>query len=88
MRRLLVVALALVASSACASGGAARPPAAASRTQPAPTLPADTASPLRQRWLDMFARGYFPGRSGQIFIVPREGDIITERDPLYVFMHG
>jgi hypothetical protein len=36
----------------------------------------------------MFARGYFPGRSGQIFVVPREGDIITERDPLYNFMHG
>jgi arylsulfatase A-like enzyme len=43
---------------------------------------------LRQRWLDMFARGYFPGRSGQLYIVPREGDFITERDPLYVFMHG
>jgi hypothetical protein len=36
----------------------------------------------------MFARGYFPGRSGQIFVVPREGEIITERDPLYMFMHG
>jgi predicted AlkP superfamily pyrophosphatase or phosphodiesterase len=36
----------------------------------------------------MFARGYFPGRSGQIFLVPREGDIITDRDPLYGFMHG
>jgi hypothetical protein len=36
----------------------------------------------------MFARGYFPGRSGQVFLVPREGDIITERDPLYTFMHG
>jgi hypothetical protein len=36
----------------------------------------------------MFARGYFPGRSGQIFVVPREGDIITDRDPLYRFMHG
>ena len=36
----------------------------------------------------MFARGYFPGRSGQVFLVPREGDIITERDPLYHFMHG
>ena len=36
----------------------------------------------------MFARGYFPGRSGQVFLVPREGDIITETDPLYVFMHG
>ena len=36
----------------------------------------------------MFARGYFPGRSGQVFIVNREGDIVTERDPLYKFMHG
>jgi hypothetical protein len=36
----------------------------------------------------MFARGYFPGRSGQVFVVPREGDIITERDELYGFMHG
>jgi hypothetical protein len=58
---------------------------------PAPLIqppPADTTSPLRQRWLDMFARAYFPGRSGQVFIVPREGDFVTERDPLYVFMHG
>lgn len=89
MCRLLVVVLALVAGSACASGGTARPPAAAtSRTQPTPAPPSDTASPLRQRWLDMFARGYFPGRSGQLYLVPREGDIITERDPLYAFMHG
>ncbi len=36
----------------------------------------------------MFARGYFPGRSGQIFVVPREGEVITDRDPLYRFMHG
>ena len=36
----------------------------------------------------MFARGYFAGRSGQIFVVPREGEVITERDPLYNFMHG
>ena len=36
----------------------------------------------------MFARGYFPGRSGQVFVVPKEGDIITSRDPLYRFMHG
>lgn len=36
----------------------------------------------------MFARGYFPGRSGQVFVVPNEGDIITQRDPLYAFMHG
>jgi hypothetical protein len=36
----------------------------------------------------MFARGYFPGRSGQVFVVPKEGDVITNRDPLYLFMHG
>jgi predicted AlkP superfamily pyrophosphatase or phosphodiesterase len=42
----------------------------------------------REQWLTMFARGYFPGRSGQVFVVPNEGDIVTQRDPLYVFMHG
>ena len=36
----------------------------------------------------MFARGYFPGRSGQVFVVPRDGDFVTSRDPLYLFMHG
>ena len=36
----------------------------------------------------MFARGYFPGRSGQIFFVPREGDFVVDKDPLYEFMHG
>ena len=42
----------------------------------------------RQAWLEAFARGYFPGRSGQLFLVPREGEFLVERDPLYVFMHG
>lgn len=46
------------------------------------------AEAQRQAWLERFARGYFPGRSGQLFLVPREGTIITERDPLYAFMHG
>ena len=46
------------------------------------------ASADRQAWLDQFARGYFPGRSGQIFLVPREGDFVVDRDPLYAFMHG
>ncbi len=36
----------------------------------------------------MFARGYFPGRSGQVFVVPNEGDVITSRDDIYRFMHG
>jgi len=49
------------------------------------TIPASTD---RQAWLDQFARGYFPGRSGQVFLVPREGDFVVDRDPLYAFMHG
>src|SRR5947209_4365539 len=36
----------------------------------------------------MFARGYYPGRSGQIFLVPHEGDFITRPDAAYRFMHG
>ena len=29
----------------------------------------------------MFARAYFPGRSGQIFVVPKEGRFVVSRDP-------
>ena len=36
----------------------------------------------------MFARAYFPGRSGQVFMVPKQGWFVTNRDPLYAFMHG
>ena len=60
-----------------ARGVAAR----ASRPTPAP-------APNRQAWLNRFARGYFPGRSGQLFVVPRHGTFVTDRDPLYRFMHG
>jgi hypothetical protein len=88
MRLISSVVLTFVVAG-CASGGGTAPGAANSqaRTQPPPPAAA-AASPLRQQWLDMFARGYFPGRSGQVFTVPREGDIFTERDPLYQFMHG
>jgi hypothetical protein len=34
----------------------------------------------------MFARAYFPGRTGQLLIVAREGDFITRADVAY--MHG
>jgi len=85
-RALLIVVclsvLGLPAVSGCASAG--RQPVASSQPPPQATA----AAPQRQQWLDMFARGYFPGRSGQLFIVPKEGDFITERDPLYGFMHG
>ena len=80
----------LLIASGCASSSAGKPQPAVS----APVAVATAGSPAapvaspRQRWLEMFARGYFPGRSGQIFVVPREGDIITYHDPLYAFMHG
>src|SRR5689334_5582040 len=45
-------------------------------------------SAMRQRFLEMFARAYFPGRTGQLLIVPREGDFITRPDPNVAFMHG
>ena len=45
-------------------------------------------SATRQRVLEMFARAYFPGRTGQLLIVPREGDFITRADPNVAYMHG
>ena len=53
---------------------------------PAPVAKAPGTA--REVWLDQFARGYFPGRSGQLFLVPREGDFVVDRNPLYAFMHG
>ena len=55
---------------------------------PMPAMEARPSSSLRQQWLDMFARAYFPGRSGQIYVVPKQGWFVTSRDPLYYFMHG
>ena len=49
----------------------------------APLLGAGAPANSRQAWLERFARGYFPGRSGQLFLVPREGTFVTDRDPLY-----
>ncbi|MDQ3242372.1 MAG: alkaline phosphatase family protein [Gemmatimonadota bacterium] len=46
------------------------------------------ALPARQRFLEMWARAYFPGRTGQLLIVPREGDFITRPDTNYTYMHG
>ena len=76
MRRLLSLVVLAIAVARC---GAAAPP----RVRAAPPALAPRAA-----WLDAFARGYFPGRSGQIFLVAREGDFVVDRDPLYVFMHG
>jgi Type I phosphodiesterase / nucleotide pyrophosphatase len=52
------------------------------------TLAGGAARATRQRFLEMFARAYFPGRTGQLLVVPREGDFITRPDPDVAFMHG
>ena len=71
----VVLVLALVLSG-CASVGLRK-------------VPVDTATPpMRQRFLEMWARAYFPGRTGQLLIVPREGEFITRPDPNYTYMHG
>jgi hypothetical protein len=80
---IMVVAAFMAAGCASATQQARNTPTTASV---APVSRAATSQ--REQWLEMFARGYFPGRSGQLFVVPREGEIITERDPLYRFMHG
>ena len=46
------------------------------------------SAPPRGAFLPNFARSFYPGRSGQIMIVPREGHFITRDDPANVFMHG
>ena len=69
----------LVLTMTTAGCGTAAPPAVPGRS---------STAAARQVWLDAFARGYFPGRSGQIFMVLREGDFLVDRDPLYAFMHG
>ena len=61
--------------------------AAAGTVSGAPQAPAHRPA-LRQQFLEMFARSYFPGRSGQLLIVPREGDVITRADADYAYMHG
>jgi hypothetical protein len=59
--------------------------AAPTRTQ----APVDQSTrATRQRFLEMFARAYFPGRTGQLLVVPRKGDFITRPDPYYAQMHG
>ena len=79
MLRFRVLALILcVAAFAAGCGASSVHPAAA------PTLPGNSG----RAWLEQFARGYFPGRSGQVFLVLREGDFLVDRNPLYAFMHG
>ncbi len=73
---------------ACTTSGqhAGQTPAAEASRERAATPSHDQAT--QQRFLDMFARSYLPGRTGQLLVVPREGDFITRPDPDVPFMHG
>src|SRR6478736_3866319 len=83
--RVLAVGLLAGVLNGCASS---QQPAKPSPQPPPATSASRSTTSLRQQWLDMFARGYFPGRSGQVFVVPKQGRFVTSHDPLYTFMHG
>jgi hypothetical protein len=77
--------IALAAAAMLTFAGAAGT-ATAQVSPKAPTDKADRAT--RQRFLEMFGRAYFPGRTGQLMVVPKQGDFITRPDPYYAEMHG
>lgn len=81
VRRLLLIVVAL--AMGCASA-----PHRQSAGSDAPARDAESSTPARQRILEMLSHSYYPGRTAQIIIVPREGDFITRPDPDYEFMHG
>ena len=80
-RAMLLFALALLAGPHARS---------ASAQAVAPEVPtrAERARTERKTFLEMYARSYFPGRSGLIMVVPREGDILTRPGADVPFMHG
>lgn len=87
--RAITILTAAVMGGACATTSSQTSGGTAVTATVAPAAPeAPATRDLRQRWLEMFARGYFPGRGGQVFVVPGQGEVITRRDPLYRFMHG
>src|SRR5688572_28685171 len=81
----VLLALTLVAMARTVSGQQAEGSSGSDTPRIRRTAPAAAA---RQRFLEMFARAYFPGRTGQLLIVPREGDFITRPDPDVAYMHG
>src|SRR4026207_2261452 len=85
----VLLTLALVAMASTVSGQQVKRSSGSDAPQLRQTPPAEAAAlAARQRFLEMFARAYFPGRTGQLMIVPREGDFITRPDPDVAYMHG
>ena len=93
-RRMLVGSAKGIARSAillviaCTTLGQDAGQALATEASHAPEVTLSHTQATRKRFLDMFARSYFPGRTGQLLIVPREGDFITRPDQDVPFMHG
>lgn len=56
----------------------------------APEAPERAAPSERERVVEMFARSYVPGRSGQIFVTAEKGNYFLSRpdEDVYRFMHG
>src|SRR5512133_3936765 len=85
----IAITLTLVAITWTVSSAQAKRSIGSDATQIQRAARADaTTLATRQRFLEMFARAYFPGRTGQLLIVPREGDFITRPDPDVTYMHG
>ena len=49
---------------------------------------AQVGRPTHDQILTMFARNYVPGRSGQLFVVAREGEVVTRDEATAMYMHG
>jgi hypothetical protein len=85
----VLLALTLVAMAWTVSGQQVKRSSVSEAPRIRGTAPAGAAAlAARQRFLEMFARAYFPGRTGQLLVVPREGDFITRPDPDVAYMHG
>jgi hypothetical protein len=87
MRRTALTVCTVV-TLALYSTAVVRPQAPASTPGPQAASEKPVASARRTQFLEMFARAYFPGRTGQLMVVPREGVVITRDEPDIAYMHG
>src|SRR5687767_873854 len=70
--RAVLLTLTLVAMASTVSGQQVKRSSGSDAPRIGRTAPADTAAlAARRRFLEMFARAFFPGRTGQLLIVPR-----------------
>ena len=85
--RIFLASAALLVIGCTTSGQHAGQATATDESHAREAMPSQ-AQGTRQHFLDMFARSYFPGRTGQLLVVPREGDFFGRPDPDFPYMHG